>query len=148
MKQKPYKGRNMTEKKSTDSLKPGRFNILIVDDDPEMRSLLAEELEEEGYQVTEAKNGLDVLSEIPFKSFDAVVTDWKLPLRDGLQILKTVREIHPDIPVVLITAYGDSRIRKKVEKSGAVYLQKPFSMESFKDLIRSLLRKKKATRKT
>lgn len=132
----------MQKNNAASSWNPGRYSILIVDDDPEMRSLLAEELEEEGYQVSEAKNGLDVVSEIPFRSFDALVTDWKLPLRDGLVILKTVREIQPEIPVILITAFGDSKMKKKVERAGAVYLQKPFSMESFKDLVRSLLRKK------
>jgi DNA-binding response OmpR family regulator len=118
---------------------PGRCNLLIVDDDPEMRSLLSEELEEEGYKVTVAKNGLDVLSDIPFTAYDLIITDWKLPLRDGIQILKSVREIHPDIPVILITAFGDSKIRKKVEKAGGVYLQKPFSMEAFKEMVQSLL---------
>jgi DNA-binding response OmpR family regulator len=113
--------------------------VLVADDDPEMRSLLAEELRDEGYEVTLAKNGLDVLSEIPFRSFDAVITDWKLPVRDGLLILRTVKEVRPDLPVVLITAYGDAKIRKKVEKTGAIYLQKPFSMEAFKGLIRSLV---------
>jgi DNA-binding response OmpR family regulator len=118
---------------------PGRCNLLIVDDDPEMRSLLSEELEEEGYKVTVAKNGLDVLSDIPFTAYDLIITDWKLPLRDGIQILKSVREIHPNIPVILITAFGDSKIRKKVEKAGGVYLQKPFSMEAFKEMVQSLL---------
>jgi DNA-binding response OmpR family regulator len=118
---------------------PGRCNLLIVDDDPEMRSLLSEELEEEGYKITVAKNGLDVLSDIPFTAYDMIITDWKLPLRDGIQILKSVREIHPNIPVILITAFGDAKIRKKVEKAGGVYLQKPFSMEAFKEMVQSLL---------
>jgi len=132
----------MAETKKHAAWNPGLYTILVVDDDPEMRSLLAEELEEEGYQVREAKNGLDILSEIPFIAFDALVTDWKLPLRNGLLVLTTVKEMHPSVPTILITAYGDSKIRRKVEKAGAVYLQKPFSMESFKDLLRSLLRKK------
>jgi DNA-binding response OmpR family regulator len=125
----------------TKTIRPGHHSLLIVDDDPEMRSLLSEELEEEGYKVTLAKNGLDVLSEIPFTSYDLIITDWKLPLRDGIQILKSVREIHPELPVVVITAFGDSKIRKRVEKSGGVYLQKPFSMEAFKTMVHSLLQK-------
>ncbi len=133
----------MPKDDSPSSWNPSLYSILVVDDDPEMRNLLAEELEDEGYQVTEAKNGLDVVSEIPFRSFDALVTDLKLPLRDGMVILKTVRQIQPDIPVVLITAFGDSKTKKKAERAGAVYLQKPFSMASFKDLIRSLLHKRK-----
>jgi len=122
----------------------GPRNLLIVDDDPEMRSLLSEELEEEGYRVTVAKNGLDVLSDIPFTSYDMIITDWKLPLRDGVQILKSVREIHPDMPVILITAFGDAKVRKKVEKSGGVYLQKPFSMEAFKHMVQSMLSRGKS----
>jgi len=118
---------------------PGPYNILIVDDDPEMRSLLHEELQEEGYRVTLAKNGLDVLSELPFTSYDLIITDWKLPLRDGIQILKSVRELQPGVPVVLITAFGDAKVRKQVEKAGGVYLQKPFSMEAFRSMVHSLL---------
>jgi len=132
----------MGERKEGSAWNPDSYTILVVDDDAEMRSLLAEELEEEGYHVREAKNGLDILSEIPFISFDALVTDWKLPLRDGLLVLNTVKEMHPSVPAILITAYGDSKIRKRVEKAGAVYLQKPFSMESLKDLLRTLLRNK------
>ncbi|MGW8179626.1 MAG: response regulator, partial [bacterium] len=101
--------------------------ILIVDDQADMRAFLSEELEEEGYEITVGKNGLDALAEISFNSFDVVITDWKLPLRDGLQVLRTAREICRQTPVILITAFGGTKIRKKVEKTGASYLQKPFS---------------------
>ncbi len=124
---------------------PGSCNLLIVDDDPEMRNLLSEELQDEGYRVTLAKNGLDVLSEIPFTSYDMIITDWKLPLRDGIQILKSVREIHPDLPVILITAFGDVKVRKQVEKAGGVYLQKPFSMEAFRHMVQSILSQRKTS---
>jgi len=125
---------------------PASFHLLIVDDDPEMRNLLSEELEDEGYRVTVAKNGLDVLSEIPFTSYDMIITDWKLPLRDGIEILQSVREIHPGLPVILITAFGDAKVRKKVERAGGVYLQKPFSMEAFKHMVQSLLPQRKTSR--
>jgi len=124
---------------------PPSYKLLIVDDDPEMRSLLSEELEEEGYRVTVAKNGLDVLSDIPFTSYDLIITDWKLPLRNGIQILKSVQEIHPGIPVILITAFGDAKIRRKVEKAGGIYLQKPFSMEAFKHMVQSLLSRERSS---
>ena len=113
--------------------------ILIVDDQADMRAFLTEELEEEGYEITVGKNGLDALAEISFNSFDVVITDWKLPLRDGLQVLRTAREICRETPVILITGFGGAKIRKKVERTGAFYLQKPFSMKSLKELIRSLL---------
>jgi len=131
-----------TRKKSPN---PGSCNLLIVDDDPEMRNLLSEELQDEGYRVTVAKNGLDVLSEIPFTSYDMIITDWKLPLRDGIQILKSVQEIHPGLPVILITAFGDAKVQKMVEKAGGVYLQKPFSMEAFKNMVQSLLARRKTS---
>ena len=130
----------MSSQKKVRSVQPHKFSLLVVDDDPEMRSLLAEELEDEGYRVTVAKNGLDVLSELPFQSYDLIITDWKLPVRDGLQILKSVRELNPKMPFVLITAFGDAKLKRRVERTGAVYLQKPFSMEGFKAMVRSLLK--------
>jgi len=118
---------------------PARYTILVADDDNELRSLLEEELLEEGYQVEVAKNGLDVLTEIPFHTFDLIVTDWKMPLRDGMSIVRTLQEICPGVPVILMTAFGSSRLRKDAEKAGAVYLQKPFSMQELKSAVRRLI---------
>jgi DNA-binding response OmpR family regulator len=113
--------------------------ILIVDDDRDIREILAEGLKDDGYEVTLAKSSLEALSLIPFQSFDVIVTDWQLPLRDGLSLIRTVKEVSPKTPVILISAYGDDELRKRVEESGATYLQKPFSLKLFKDLIMSLV---------
>lgn len=118
---------------------PSRYTILVADDDNELRSLLEEELLEEGYRVEVAKNGLDVLTEIPFHTFDLIVTDWKMPLRDGMSIVRTLQEICPGVPVILMTAFGSSRLKKEAEKAGAVYLQKPFSMQELKGAVRRLI---------
>jgi len=123
---------------------PDRCTILVADDDHEVRSLLKEELMEEGYQVEVAKNGLDVLCEIPFHKFDLIITDWKMPLRDGMSIVRTLQEVCPGVPVILMTAYGSSKLKKEAQKAGAVYFQKPFSIEDLKGAIKKLLGSKKA----
>ena len=98
---------------------------------------------EEGYAVVVAKNGLDVLCEIPFHQFDLIVTDWKMPLRDGMSIVRTLQEVCPGVPVILMTAFGSSRLKKEAQKAGAVYFQKPFSIEELKGTIRKMLASKK-----
>ncbi len=120
-------------------ISPDRYTILVADDDSEIRALLKEELVEEGYRVELAKNGLDVLSELPFYKFDLIITDWKMPLRDGMSIVRTLQQICPGVPVILITAFGSSRLKKEAEKAGAVYLQKPFSIEELKHAVKRLL---------
>ncbi len=125
---------------------PDQYTVLVADDDIEIRSLLKEELMEEGYQVVVAKNGLDVLCEIPFYQFDLIITDWKMPLRDGMSIVRTLQEVCPGVPVILMTAFGSSRLKKEAQKAGALYFQKPFSIEELKGAIKKLLISKRAAK--
>ena len=97
---------------STGSLEPARQEasqgrILVVDDDGEMRALLAEVLREAGYDVKEAANGAEALIRLRAESFAAIVLDKNMPGLTGLDLLPGMRVICPETPVVLITAFGD-----------------------------------------
>ena len=111
--------------------------ILVAEGEPEVRDLLADELEVEGYAVEVVKNGLDALSRLYFEDFDAVVASWKLPVRDGLVVAGAVREMQHGTPVILLTEpENDAWVRKQVARLGAICLSKPFSFKRLRELLR------------
>lgn len=105
--------------------------ILVVDDEAIMRDYLCEALSRKGFEVIPAENGLKALELMQEFSFDMVVTDMKMPGMNGLELLKKIKEIAPQIIVIVVTAYGSIENAVDVMKAGAFhYLIKPFSLES------------------
>lgn len=86
-----------------------REKVLIVDDQFGIRTLLNEVLQKEGYEIFQAANGLQALSVTEQHAPDLVLLDMKIPGMDGLEILKKMKEINPDIRVIIMTAYGEDR---------------------------------------
>ena len=81
--------------------------ILVVDDEENIRLLFKEELEEEGYEVDTASNGLEALEKVKVAPFDVIVLDIKMPVMDGIQALNAIKNVHKDQPVILCSAYGE-----------------------------------------
>lgn len=81
--------------------------ILVVDDEENIRLLFKEELEEEGYEVDTASNGIEALEKIKESQFDVIVLDIKMPVMDGIQALNAIKNINKDQPVILCSAYGE-----------------------------------------
>ncbi len=111
--------------------------ILVVDDERNFLVVLKSLLEEEGYEVLTAADSLVALDVVEHTDLDAVVTDMKMPHLDGIGLLERIKKINPDLPVIMMTAYGT--IEKAVEamKKGAYdYITKPFSNEELKVTIR------------
>ncbi len=124
----------VSESRKTD----GRIRILVVEDDAEMRALLADVLSDEGYAVEEAPNGAEALILLRTESFAAIVLDKNMPGLSGLDLLPGMRTICPETPVILITAFGDvSAYMDAMEKGAFEFIYKPFRME---DLLRTLRR--------
>jgi len=84
-----------------------KIKLLVVDDEKNIRMLFKEELEEEGYQVEAASNGLEALEKLKGSSFDLVVLDIKMPGMDGIQALNEIKNLNKDQPVILCSAYGE-----------------------------------------
>ncbi|MCX5802813.1 MAG: response regulator [Proteobacteria bacterium] len=84
-----------------------KIKLLVVDDEENIRMLFKEELEEEGYQVEAASNGLEALEKLKGSSFDLVVLDIKMPGMDGIQALNEIKNLNKDQPVILCSAYGE-----------------------------------------
>ena len=104
--------------------------ILIAEDEEIMRITLKYGLSTEGYQVTTADDGREGLEKFKQDDFDLVIADLRMPKLDGIQFLKEVKRLSPEIPVIMITAYGTIETAIQAMKLGAYdYLTKPLLIE-------------------
>jgi two-component system, OmpR family, response regulator len=118
------------------------MRILVVEDEKKIATFVQRGLKECGFVVDVVRNGDEALEVILAHSFDAVVLDVMLPGRDGLSILRVLRERGNSVPVLLLTARGE--IAEKVEglNLGADdYLAKPFSIDELVARVRALIRR-------
>ncbi|HZX48331.1 MAG TPA: sigma-54 dependent transcriptional regulator [Nitrospirota bacterium] len=114
--------------------------VLIVDDEPLMRISISDALKAEGYNVASAATGSEGLKAIKDTPYDVVITDLRLPEVDGVQILKTCRQISPHTKVLMITAYGSVDTAVEAMKIGAYdYITKPFSMDELILTVKRLI---------
>ncbi|MHB8092304.1 MAG: sigma-54-dependent transcriptional regulator [Syntrophales bacterium] len=110
--------------------------ILIVDDEKNIRLTLSQVLETLGAEIDTAANGEEALTKLKGREFGLVLLDIRMPGMDGMEILRRVREIRPDIRVIMITAYGTIESAIEAMKLGAAdFLQKPFDPEEIRELV-------------
>jgi len=104
--------------------------ILVVDDDEGVRWALSKALERAGYRVSLAMDGPAGLAGASDPSVELVLLDIRLPGKDGLAVLKGIREVRPDLPVIMMTAYGTLQVAVEAMKQGAYdYIGKPFDVD-------------------
>ena len=104
-----------------------RERVLVADDEPAILEVCLRVLQRRGYEVTGVSNGRRALAQFASGSYDLVLTDIKMPDLDGLELLRKVKESHPDTPVVLITGYGNLETAMQAVRLGAGgFLLKPF----------------------
>jgi DNA-binding NtrC family response regulator len=117
--------------------------VLIADDEQNIRRVLRALLSRAGYETETVADGLEALEAMARSGpFDCIVTDLKMPRMDGMELLRTVADDHPDTPVVVITAHGSVGSAVEAVKLGAFdYIQKPFE----KDQIRAVVGKAVST---
>ncbi len=115
-------------------------NILIIEDEKEIRKGLAEVLEDAGFAVDSADNGQQGLEKIVKKDFDVVVTDLIMPIVGGMEVLRETKRIKPQILVVMITAFATVDNAVEAMKAGASdYITKPFRIDEVQTKIRKVL---------
>lgn len=120
-----------------------RETILVVDDELSMREFLQIMLAKEGYNVIAADGGESALLLLDQEPYDLMLCDMKMPRVSGLDVLKRSREKHPQVPVILITAYSTSESAMEAMKVGAYdYIQKPFQVDEIKLIIQNALEKR------
>ena len=116
--------------------------ILVVDDDPAMRSLLVDEFQDQGCRVIEAIDGSDALSKLKALTPDLIITDLKMPA-GGFDYLRDLRRLVPNCPIILITAFGDSHTRSKAKACGVTsYMDKPVRIHDIRDALTQICRMK------
>lgn len=114
--------------------------ILVVDDDPEMRALLLDELRNEGFEVVEAADGAEAVLAVRGREFDVILMDKNMPGPSGLDLIPGFRRTCPRSRIIMMTAFGDvSSYVEAAEKGAVEYLFKPFRMEEMKAAIRKAL---------
>ena len=113
--------------------------ILVIDDEPEMRAALSHSLTRSGYAVEIASSGIEALEKFKDDKFGVVITDIKMPEMSGMQVLEKIKKISPQMPVIMITAYGTIDNAVKAMKQGASdYIIKPFSAEILEETVRKV----------
>jgi len=115
--------------------------LLIVDDQQGIRLLLNEVFKREGYTTFLAANGIEALDITERVKPDGVLLDMKIPGMDGIEILKRIKTRTPEVPVLMMTAYGELDLIKEAMDLGAShYFTKPFDIYELRDAVNEMLR--------
>src|SRR4051812_10337296 len=120
---------------------PERKQILVVDDEPNLRRVLSAQLERDGYDVHTAEDGEQALLVLKEHHLDLIITDLRMPKLDGMELLRRAVAIDDELPVVMITAHGTVDNAVEALKTGAFdYLTKPFDQAEVRAIVRKALR--------
>ena len=121
-------------------------NILIIDDEPKMCKVLKFALEPDGHTVSTAESAEMGLEVFESATFDLVITDLKMPGKDGLFVLSEVKKQRPNTEVIMMTAYATAQNAVEAMKKGAYdYIIKPFEMDELKLKVRHIMEKRALT---
>jgi len=116
--------------------------ILVVDDEAGMREFLQIMLEKMGFEVVASPSGEDAINRLENSHFDLIICDLKLPKIGGMEVLRKSKEINPEVPVIMITAFGSPESAVEAMKLGAYdYITKPFKLDEIQLVINKALEK-------
>lgn len=124
-------------------------SVLIVDDEPSMGRILLKVLREADFEPTAVTSAPAALERLASHPVDAVLTDVRMPGMDGMDLLKKIREMEPDVPVILMTAYGTIEQAVQATKMGAYdYVRKPFNNAEIVHTIQLALERRRLVEQT
>lgn len=117
-------------------------HIFFLDDEPTIRKVVKETLEESHFNISCFGNPFECLAQLRSKKCDLLITDLKIPEKDGIELLIDVKQLAPWVPVLMITGYGDIPTAVKAMKAGAVdFIEKPLDKKNLVQKIKSILQK-------
>jgi len=121
---------------------PGKFRVLVVDDNKEFCQNVVDILELKDYEAVAAYDGLKALELVKQDGFDLVLMDVRMPVMDGVETFKKLKEIAPNTPVIMITAYAVEDLVREALKEGAfASLKKPLDFDELFELIEQVIDK-------
>jgi len=121
-------------------VKDGGACILVVDDDEGVRENLAELFEVVGYSVLTAGNAVEAMEKLSAHEVDLLLTDYRMPGPNGVELIESARRTKPGMRAVLMTAFGDSFSELESVRRGAIgYLNKPFEADEITGLVARIL---------
>jgi DNA-binding NtrC family response regulator len=119
---------------------PERPRVMIVDDDAEMRSLLRDALEHEGFHVREHGAAEGLMPLIAAWAPHVVILDKEMTGSSGLDVLRHMRQRHPEMPVVFVTAFGGAEVEAEARRLGAAYyMDKPFRVTRLLEVLHTVV---------
>lgn len=114
--------------------------ILVVDDEPRVRESIRSILEDEGFSVIEASDGQEGLSKVAADKPDSVLLDIWMPDLDGIEVLRGIKQVDEDLPVIIMSGHGTIETAVKAAKLGAYdFLEKPLSIDKLELVLRNAL---------
>jgi len=122
-----------------------KLKILITDDSKLLRKKLRDELEKLGCDVIEAENGKEAVMMDLQEKPDGVILDIVMPEVGGIEALQVIKEVNPEIPVIMLSSAGTSQKLMETLKLGALdFIQKPYNSEQIKQAVEKIRKKVKA----
>lgn len=136
------------KRKGVSRVKQEKYRILVIDDEKILNEMLQESLKAVGYIVDGAYDGVEGIGFLRYNKYDVVLLDIRMPRKDGLEVLKFIKEAYPDIKVIIITGLASKEEVKETVKHGAfACLKKPFRLEKVLQTIEQALESKNEDKK-
>jgi two-component system cell cycle sensor histidine kinase/response regulator CckA len=135
----PKAGRSRTAKPKESELW-GTGTILLVEDEPMVRTVAERALTRHGYKVLTANNGEDALEILAGgEDVNLLVSDVVMPVMDGPTMVKEARKTHPELPILFMSGYAEEHLRKSIDIDHVAFLPKPFSVQELAEAVRDVL---------
>jgi two-component system response regulator (stage 0 sporulation protein F) len=116
------------------------MKILVADDDPIIRKLLGEVLTHDGHEVSAVADGAQAVREAQEKEFELFFSDVHMPVMNGLETVRTMRKLYPQLPVVMMDSYPDQLASQAKREGALVCIHKPFDLEEIRNVIERVRR--------
>ena len=117
-----------------------KINILVAEDEAELREILKVTLEQQGYRAILASDGNEAIKKIEKKSFQMALIDIKMPGVSGKELVSKIKQINPRVPIVIITGSPDFKEEMSLKKQVYEYIYKPFRLNELVKIIKRALR--------